>query len=53
MSKLRISPIVSSFDRLTRRPELGHLAIFDAFQRTRKKIWMPGQEIDARTQADF
>lgn len=44
---------ISSIDRLTRPGELGHLAIFDAFQRARKLIWTPGQEIDVTTQTGF
>jgi DNA invertase Pin-like site-specific DNA recombinase len=44
---------ISAIDRLTRPGELGHLAIFDAFQRTGKMIWTPGQEIDTRTQTGF
>jgi DNA invertase Pin-like site-specific DNA recombinase len=45
--------IVSAIDRLVRPGELGDLQIFDAFQRTKKKIWTPGQEIDLNTQAGF
>jgi len=44
---------VSAIDRLIRPGQLGDLAIFDAFQRSRKKIWTPGQEIDLTTQAGF
>jgi site-specific DNA recombinase len=44
---------ISAIDRLVRPGELGDLAIFDAFQRTKKKIWTPGQEIDITTQAGF
>jgi DNA invertase Pin-like site-specific DNA recombinase len=44
---------ISAIDRLIRPGELGDLQIFDAFQRTKKKIWTPGQEIDLTTQAGF
>src|ERR1700741_5089045 len=45
--------VVSAIDRLIRPGQLGDLAIFDAFQRSKKKIWTPGQEIDINTQAGF
>jgi DNA invertase Pin-like site-specific DNA recombinase len=45
--------VVSAIDRLIRPGFLGDLQIFDAFQRTKKKIWTPGQEIDLTTQAGF
>jgi site-specific DNA recombinase len=44
---------ISAIDRLVRPGELGDLAIFDAFQRTKKRIFTPGQEIDLTTQAGF
>jgi site-specific DNA recombinase len=44
---------ISAIDRLVRPGELGDLQIFDFFQRTKKKIWTPGQEIDLTTQAGF
>jgi site-specific DNA recombinase len=44
---------ISAIDRLVRPGELGDLQIFDAFQRARKKIFTPGQEIDLTTQAGF
>jgi DNA invertase Pin-like site-specific DNA recombinase len=44
---------ISAIDRLVRPGELGDLAIFDAFQRARKKIWTPGQEIDLNTNSGF
>jgi DNA invertase Pin-like site-specific DNA recombinase len=40
---------ISAIDRLVRPGELGDLAIFDAFQRSKKKIWTPAQEIDLNT----
>jgi DNA invertase Pin-like site-specific DNA recombinase len=45
--------VVSAIDRLIRPGQLGDLQIFDAFQRTKKKIWTPGQEIDLTTQTGF
>jgi DNA invertase Pin-like site-specific DNA recombinase len=44
---------VSAIDRLIRPGELGDLAIFDAFQRAKKKIWTPAQEIDINTNTGF
>lgn len=45
--------VVSAIDRLVRPGELGDLAIFDAFQRTRKLIFTPAQVIDVGSQAGF
>jgi DNA invertase Pin-like site-specific DNA recombinase len=45
--------VISAIDRLVRPGVLGDLAIFDAFQKSGKKIWTPGQEIDLNTQAGF
>jgi site-specific DNA recombinase len=45
--------VVSAVDRLVRPGQLGDLAIFDAFQRTKKLIWTPGQEIDLSTNTGF
>jgi DNA invertase Pin-like site-specific DNA recombinase len=45
--------IVASVDRLTRPGELGHLAIFDFFQRSKKLIWTAGQECDINTLPGF
>jgi DNA invertase Pin-like site-specific DNA recombinase len=44
---------ISAVDRLVRPGELGDLQIFDAFQRTKKKILTPGQEIDLTTTSGF
>ena len=44
---------VSAIDRLIRPGQLGDLQIFDAFQRTKKLIWTPGQEIDVTTHTGF
>jgi DNA invertase Pin-like site-specific DNA recombinase len=45
--------VVSAIDRLIRPGQLGDLQIFDAFQRTKKLIFTPGQVIDLNTQAGF
>jgi DNA invertase Pin-like site-specific DNA recombinase len=45
--------IVSAIDRLIRPGQLGDLQIFDFFQRSKKLIWTPAQEIDITTQAGF
>jgi site-specific DNA recombinase len=45
--------VVSAIDRLIRPGFLGDLQIFDAFQRTKKLIWTPGQEIDVTTHTGF
>jgi DNA invertase Pin-like site-specific DNA recombinase len=45
--------VISAIDRLVRPGVLGDLAIFDAFQKSGKKIWTPGQEIDLNTQSGF
>ncbi len=44
---------ISAIDRLVRPGQLGDLAIFDAFQRARKKIWTPAQELDLSTNVGF
>ena len=44
---------ISAIDRLVRPGELGALAIFDAFQRSKKKIVTPAQEIDSNTNTGF
>lgn len=44
---------ISAIDRLVRPGELGDLAIFDAFQRSKKKIFTPAQEIDLNTNTGF
>jgi len=45
--------VVSAIDRLVRPGQLGDLTIFDAFQRSKKLIWTPTQEIDLNTDAGF
>jgi site-specific DNA recombinase len=45
--------VISAVDRLIRPGRLGDLQIFDAFQRTKKVIFTPGQIIDINTQAGF
>jgi DNA invertase Pin-like site-specific DNA recombinase len=44
---------ISAVDRLVRPGQLGDLQIFDFFQRSKKLIFTPGQEIDVTTQAGF
>jgi DNA invertase Pin-like site-specific DNA recombinase len=45
--------VVSAIDRLIRPGELGDLAIFDSFQRSKKLIWTPAQSLDVSTQSGF
>ncbi|MGA7235066.1 MAG: recombinase family protein [Bryobacteraceae bacterium] len=45
--------VISAVDRLIRPAELGDLAIFDIFQRTKKKIWTPSQVMDLSDMAGF
>lgn len=44
---------ISAIDRLVRPGELGDLAIFDFFQRSKKRIWTPTQELDLGTNSGF
>jgi site-specific DNA recombinase len=45
--------VCSAVDRLVRPGQLGDLAFFDSFQRSKKLIFTPGQIIDMTTNAGF